>query len=444
MVSLSYWHDSLDSGDALEPRAALASDRDADVVIVGAGFTGLWTSYSLLRADPSIRVVVLEREVAGFGASGRNGGWCVGDYGGPERAVAKAGGPSSVEKMAREMQRSVDEVGAVVAEARIECGYHKGGAIYFAVNDGQLRRIRKHHAELVAHGLGDDWALLDAADAASIVHTSGILGALYTPHAATVHPARLARGLAREVERLGGVIHECTFVRSIERGVVRTDVATVRADVVVLATEAYTRTIAGRERDMLPLGNHVIATEPIPETTWKSIGLPNRELFEYGATMLGYGQRTVDGRIVWGGLSASYRWNMGIPPSPSVDPRIARRLQRTLVELFPELRGIGVTHRWSGVLGVPRDLLPGVGYDRAAGFAWGGGYTGQGVAAANAAGRALADLIRGIDSDLVHLPWVGHRSRPWESEPRPWLGVHAVAGAAHVTDRLDRFRKPRR
>ena len=193
MVSLSYWHDTLDPADSLEPRAALASGGDTDVVIVGAGFTGLWTAYSLLRADPSIRVVVLEREVAGFGASGRNGGWCVGDYGGPERAVAKAGGPAAVTKMAREMQRSVDEVGAVVAEAQIDCGYHKGGAIYFAVNDGQLRRIRQHHAELVKHGLEDDWTLLDAAEAVSIVHTTDITGALFTPHAATVHPARLAR-----------------------------------------------------------------------------------------------------------------------------------------------------------------------------------------------------------------------------------------------------------
>ena len=440
MVALSYWHDSLEPGDSLDPRPALTTNGDADVAVIGAGFTGLWTAHSLLRADPSIRVVVLERETAGFGASGRNGGWCVGDYGGPERAVAKAGGPTAVRDMAREMHRAVDDVGAVVADARIDCGYHKAGAIYFAVNDGQLRRVRKHHAELVAHGLEDDWTLLDAAAAASIVRATGIKGGLFTPHAATVHPARLARGLAREVERRGGVIHERTSVRSFERGVVHTDGAVLRADVVVLATEAYTRTIAGHERDMLPLGNQVIATEPIPDATWTSLGLANRELFEYGSNMLGYGQRTADGRIVWGGLSASYQWNMGIPASPTINPRIARRLQQNLVELFPELRGIGVTHRWGGVLGVPRDLLPGVGFDRAAGFAWGGGYTGQGVAAANAAGRVLADLIRGVDSDLVHLPWVGHRSRPWEAEPRPWLGVHAVAGAAHVTDRLDRWR----
>ena len=440
MAPLSFWHDSLEPGDSLAPRPALASDCDADVVVIGAGFTGLWTAHSLLSADPSMRIVVLERDVAGFGASGRNGGWCVGDYGGPEKVVAKAGGAGSVERMAREMHRSVDAVGAVVAQAGIDCGFHKGGALYFAVNEGQWRRVRQHHDELVRQGLGDAWTLLDAKAAAEVVHATGTRGGLITPHAAAVNPARLVRGLAREVERLGGAIHEGTAVRTFEKGTVRTEHGTVRAEVVVLATEAYTRTIAGHDRDMLPLANTVIATDPIPDSTWASIGLGNRELFEYASNMLGYGQRTADNRIVWGGLSASYQWKMGIPPSPHFVPRVAHRLQQRLVDLFPDLHGIRVTHRWGGVLGVPRDLLPGVGYDRTAGLAWGGGYTGQGVAAANAAGRALADLIRGVDSDLVHLPWVGHRSRPWEPEPRTWLGVHAALTAAHAVDGMDRLR----
>src|SRR5262245_61043986 len=157
---LSYWHDSLADGDELTPRPPLPGDRDADVAIVGAGFTGLWTAHSLLRADPHLRVVVLEREAAGLGASGRNGRGRVGDYGGPVGSVERDGGAGSVEAMAREMHRSVDEVGVVVAEAAIDCGFHKGGAIYFAVNDGQLRRVRQHHDEYVKYGIGDAWDLL--------------------------------------------------------------------------------------------------------------------------------------------------------------------------------------------------------------------------------------------------------------------------------------------
>jgi glycine/D-amino acid oxidase-like deaminating enzyme len=258
-----------------------------------------------------------------------------------------------------------------------------------------------------------------------------------------VHPARLARGLAAEVERLGGVVHEGTSVRAIGDRLVRSDHGTVRADVVVRATEAYTRTLEGHEREILPLGNYMVATEPIDEATWAAIGLADRELFELSAVMLGYGQRTADGRIAWGGRSGPTWWDSGIPASPMRDERVAARLRRSLVDLFPALDGIGFTHHWGGVLGVPRDLLPGVGFDRPTGFAWAGGYGGQGVAAANAAGRTLADLIAGSDSDLTRLPWVGHRSPPWEREPLRWLGVHAVASVARVTDAWDRrFRRP--
>ena len=440
MAPLSYWHDSLAPGDGLVRRPSLPGDRDVDVAIVGAGFTGLWTAHSLLRADPTMRVVVLEREVAGFGASGRNGGWCVGDYGGPVAAVERAHGPGSVEAMAREMHRSVDEVGAVVAGAGIDCGFHKGGAIYFATDGGQLRRLHHHLSGYEHHGIGDAWTFLDAEAAGAVVHAEGIRGAAFTPHAATVHPARLARGLAAEVERLGGVVHEQTAVRAIDDGRARTDHGTVRAEVVVRATEAYTGSIEGHEREIHPLGNHMVATEPIDDATWATIGLADRQLFEWSAVMLGYGQRTVDGRVAWGGLSAPSRWGGRVPPSPMQDPRAADRLRRGLVKLFPALDGITVTHHWGGVLGVPRDLLPGVGLDRQAKFAWAGGYTGQGVASANAAGRALADLIRGVDSDQTRLPWVGHRSRRWEPEPIRWLGIHATTALARATDLIDRHR----
>jgi glycine/D-amino acid oxidase-like deaminating enzyme len=208
--------------------------------------------------------------------------------------------------------------------------------------------------------------------------------------------------------------------------------------VTVRATEAYTRTLAGERRTTLPIGNIMIATEPIDESTWAEIGLGGRELFEDCRYMLGYGQRTADGRIAWGGLSAHYRWGSRIPPTPFQDERIADRLRDRLVHLFPALSGIGVSHHWSGILGIARDLRSSVGLDRATGQAWAGGYFGAGVAIANLAGRTLADLITGRSSELTVLPWVDHRSRRWEPEPIRWLGVHAATAAAHVSDRLDR------
>jgi glycine/D-amino acid oxidase-like deaminating enzyme len=282
----------------------------------------------------------------------------VGDYGGPVGAVERDGGPGAVERMAREMHRSVDEVGAVVASTGIDCGFQKGGAIYFAVNDAQLRRVRHHREDYVKFGLGDAWSLLDARQAAAIVDVPGIRGAIFTPHAAAVHPARLARGLAVEVERLGGTIYEQTAVRSIGHREVRTDHGTVRADVVVRGTEAYTNSITGHEREIVPLGNYMVATEPLDDTTWDQIGLANRELFELSAVMLGYGHRTVDGRIAWGGLAASSWWGGRIPRSPMRNDRVAARLRSMLVRLFPSLDDVGFTHQWGGVLGVPATCFP--------------------------------------------------------------------------------------
>jgi glycine/D-amino acid oxidase-like deaminating enzyme len=438
--AISYWHDSLVDGDDLAPRAALPGDTEVDVAVVGAGFTGLWTARSLLLADPTLRVVVLERGTAGFGASGRNGGWCIGQYSGPPGTIDRRHGRGSFVAISRELHRSVDEVGAVVAEAGIDCGFHKGGAALLCVTDAQLRRLDRLLRAFERRGLGDAHTRLDASEASAVAAVPGVRGGSLTPHAAALHPARLARGLAVEVERLGGTVHEGTAVRTVEDHRLRTDHGTVRAEVVVLATEGYTGSIEGRERDLLPLGNQVVATEPIDDATWAEIGLADRQLFEVPCFLLGYGQRTADGRIVWGGLGAPTWWRGRIPATMR-DDGIVARLQEELVRLFPPLAGVRFTHDWGGVMGVPRDLMPGIGYDRDTGFAWAGGYTGQGVATAHAAGAGLADLITGADTDRTRLPWVGHRSRRWEPEPLRSLAVRAVTGAARVADAVDDRRR---
>ena len=434
----SLWHDTLEPGDDGRPRAALGGDTDADVAIVGAGFTGLWTAYYLISLDPTLRVVVLERETAGFGASGRNGGWCVGDQAAPLPELDRAGGPGGAARMVRAVQASVDEVGSVAAAESIDCGFAKGGALLLASTPRERQRLVRRAQVGDRHGLGDTYEVLDAEATERLVRAQGVIGSLRSSHAAAVHPARLARGVARAAERRGVSVYEQTAVTAIEPGRVRTGRGTVRAEVVVRATEAYTRTLAGERRTTLPLANFMIATEPIDDGTWAQIGLSGRELFEDSRNMLGYGQRTADGRIAWGGLSAPYRWGSGIPPTPMQSERVARRLRDRLTQLFPALSGIGVSHHWSGVLGIARDLRPSVGIDRATGRARAGGYFGAGVAIANLAGRTLADLITGRATDRTRLPWVDHRSRAWEPEPVRWLGVHAATTAAHAADHLDR------
>jgi len=436
---LSYWHDSLETGDDLRPRPALPGDRDVDVAIVGAGFTGLWAAYYLLGASPSTQVAVIEAETAGWGASGRNGGWCVGDQYGPldQLERARAGGAHDT---VREMQRSVDEVGRVAAEERIDCGFAKGGAIYVATDPWQLRRLRGLQGIHERYGLGDTYHLLSPRETTDIVNATSVHGALVNPHAAAIHPARLARGLAAAVERRGGVVHEQTKALSIEPGLVRTEHGNVRAGAILRCTEAYTRTLDGMERDIVPLGNFMIATEEIDEARWAEVGLAGREVFEIMVPMVAYGQRTMDGRIALGGLGAPYRWGSGIPGSPMTAARAADRLRRFLARTFPVLGDVRVTHHWGGVLGVPRDTRPSVGLDRATGLGWGGGYVGSGVASSNAAGRTLADLVLDVDSDLVRLPWVGHRSPRWEPEPVRWMGINGRKLMARATARAEQHR----
>jgi glycine/D-amino acid oxidase-like deaminating enzyme len=404
---------------------------------VGAGFGGLWTAYYLLRAKPSLRVVVIEAETAGFGAAGRNGGWCVPEPGTPLDVLDAEGGPGTGEAMMREMHRTVDEIGEVARREGIDCGFAKGGALWFASNEAQLGRVRGRFANLRKHRLDDVYQFLDPAQTVVRMNATGLFGAIFSPNAAAVHPARLVRGIARAVERLGGTVHEKTPAQRIDGRKVVTPMGTVTADIVVRATEAYTKSIKGYERTMAPLGNFVIATEPIPESVWAQIGLSNRELFEDSPILLGYGQRTADGRIVWGGLGAPY-WS-SIPPSPIQSPKAAERLRAWLVKRFPVLKEVKVTHHWGGVMGMTRDMRSTVGYDRATGEAWIGGFGGAGVAPTNAAGRTLADLITGADTPLTRFPWVNHRSRDWEPEPLRWLGVQSLMARYRWMDRRDQL-----
>jgi glycine/D-amino acid oxidase-like deaminating enzyme len=431
---ISYWHDSLEPGDDLAPRAALPGDRQADVVIVGAGFGGLWTAYYLLRANPALKVIVLEAQTAGFGAAGRNGGWCVPEAGSPLDVLDAEGGAGCGAAMLREMHQAVDEIDEVTRREGIDCGFAKGGALWFASDAIQLRRLTSRMKLFARHGLEDSYALLGPRETIARVNATGVHGAVFTPHAAALHPARLARGVARAAERLGGVIHEMTPALRIDGRRVETASGVVTADVVVRATEGYTSSLRGQERMFASLGNFVIATEPIDDALWAEIGVSNRELFEDSPAFLAYGQRTADGRIVWGGLGAPY---FSRPPaSPMQAPKIAERLTARLVERFPMLRETKITHHWGGVMGMTRDMRSTVGYDRETGEAWAGGFGGAGVAPSNTAGRTLADLITGADTPLTRFPWVNHRCGPWEPEPLRWAGVTSTMTGIKVSEKL--------
>ncbi len=448
---LSLWHDNC--GDDLAPRAPLAGDTDVDVAIVGAGFTGLWTAYYLSVADPTLRIAIIERDIAGFGASGRNGGWASAFFPSSRTRLARLPGSSrgAAQRMTTAMRASVTEIDRVTTAEGIDCDYHRGGTISFARNRSQLKRAQAEVAE--ARSWGDeegDVRLLSAAEASEVAAASRVLGATYSPHCARIHPAKLVRGLAKAVEARGVTIYEQTAALSIAPSLVTTTHGRVRAEYVVRATEGYTPGLEGHARVLAPLYSLIVATEPLPTDIWAEIGLSDRPTFSDERHLIIYGQRTADDRLVFGGRGAPYHYASSISPQFDREERVFAALRATLLDLFPPLRDAPTqtdlfSHAWGGVLGVPRDWMPSVGLDRVTGIAWAGGYVGDGVSTTNLAGRTVADLIVGVESDLTTLPWVGHRSRRWEPEPLRWLGVNAGLRAMALADREEtRTGKPSR
>ena len=444
-AGLSLWWDTL--GFEVAGRPALSGDVDVDVAIIGGGYTGLWTARSLMAADPTLRVLIIEREVCGFGASGRNGGWASALFAAHDGRIAREVGIDAARAMRAAMNASIDEIASAATHDGIDCHLAKGGTLMLARSAAQASRAAAEVAEARSLGFGpEELRWMGAAEASALVGATSVEGATFTPHCAAIHPARLAVGLATAVEARGVTIVEGTSASAIipgghgARPRVVTDHGTVTADVVVRATEAWTSQLPGSEREVIPVYSLMIATEPLPDEVLDQIGLRERQTFSDHRHLVIYGQRTADGRIAFGGRGAPYHFGSRIEPEFDRDTDVFSALRTTLVELFPVLADALITHTWGGPLGIPRDWYSSVGLDQTSGLAWAGGYVGDGVTTTNLAGRTLADLITGTDSDLTRLPWVGHRSKAWEPEPLRWIGVNAGLAAAQWSDASEQRR----
>lgn len=408
----------------LTPRASLPGDVDCDVVVVGAGYTGLWTAYHLKTLQPDLRVTVIEREIAGYGPSGRNGGWVSSGVSGSAAAYGLKDGDPEMVRAHEATEQAVAEIGAVVAAEEIDCGFSQQGSIMVATSEPQRQRLAQYAGR----------TLLDADAAAEHVNIPGVLAASYSPHGARVDPARMARGLADACERLGVTIFERTEALEFGPGTVRCAQGTVRADVVLGATESYTTQLPGERMRYLPLYSLMIATEPLPDSVWEELGWRDGLLVGDLHHLFFYAQRTIDGRIAIGGRGAPYELKHPIAEHNERSESVRARLVAALQRHFPVAGEASITHHWGGPLAVPRDWSMSVGFNRERGYGRAGGYTGHGVAAANIAGRTLADLVLGRDTDLVSLPWVNHHSRRWEPEPLRYLASRTIIRVLHDAD----------
>ena len=431
---VSFWFDSLDPTPEPEPPGELPAR--VDVAIVGGGFTGLWTAYYLKYLQPDLDIAVLEAMTVGFGASGRNGGWCMGTAAGVEDLLADPATRDSGTRVLRSMMATVDEVARVCQAENIDCHYAKGGTLAVAYAPFAARRLQEEAEAYAVRGLADYCHWLPAEESRRRINCTRNHGAIYTPHCAAIHPARLVRGLGEAVRRRGVRVFESTPVLDIQGNTATTGRGTVTADAVVRATEGYTDSLAGHKRRLIPLYSMMIATEPLPEAAWEEIGLGQRETFDDRRRITTYGQRTADGRLAFGGREG---YLFGSRRKPFITPDEARftELESALRDMFPVLDGYDITHHWGGLMGVPVEWRPYAYFDRSTGFGAAGGYVGEGVGASNLAGRIMADLVLERDTDIARLPWVDDRPEKWPPEPLRWLGAKAMTTFGNRADRVE-------
>ncbi len=429
-AATSFWLETC--GDDLTPRPALAGSIGVDVAILGAGYTGLWTAYYLLARQPSLKIAILEREIAGFGASGRNGSWCTAHFPLGPGTVAKTYGREKAVALYRAMAASVDEVAAAASREGFDIQFVKGGGLTVARGPQQLPSVRDSHAEFESLGLGDRVKLLDRAATDAVVKISNAEGAIYYKDAANLHPGRLVRGLARAVERKGATIYEQTDVTGFSTGsrpALRTATGDVNAKTIVLAGEAYLSRLKPLHRQLIPVYSLMTLTEPLSNADWDAIGWRHRECIDSCRLTIEYTAKTADGRILFGGRGAPYHFGSRIEDAYDRHDPTIRMFQEGVRDWFPRLKDVRFTHAWGGPLGVPRDFTPTMTFDPDSGVASARGYVGNGVATTNLSGRVLADLILGVNSAITHLPCVNHRSPNWEWEPLRYLAVHYIQNA---------------
>ena len=443
------WPSSLWRDNSLSHAFCSATaDIECDVCIVGAGFSGLWTAAHLRSLDPEKKIVVIDAAQPGFGASGRNGGWCSAFLPMSLDAIAARSSRESAILMQRAMNDTISEIGQFISDHKVECSWVAGGTLHSATNPAHLSRLRADVDRYRTYGFGDEHiALLSGTAAAQRINASNTIGATYSPHCAALHPGQLIDGLVKHCVANGVMIYGDTRVVDIAPHCVTAKASDsrvqIKANQIVRATEGYTSAMVQSHRDLVPVYSYMIATEPLPQSVWDSIGWQQRETFADARNMVIYAQRTADNRIAFGGRGAPYRFGSAVNSKFDDDSAVHRKITSTMHALFPDTQDALITHHWGGPLGIARDWFAGVTLDETTGLATLGGYVGDGVAASYLAAKTLAHLVTGTSESVTRLPWAQHVSPKWEPEPLRWLGINALLKVPALADaREARTKKP--
>lgn len=407
LATRSYWLGL----DAYEPGPPLRGDMEADIVIVGGGFTGLWTAYHLLKADPGLTVVVLESSAVGYGASGRNGGFAMTLVHRSLQTLVDVVGRESALAIHRAAEETIHGIESVCAEEKIDADLMPNGLLTVSNTPLQDEHIRREVEAAQKLGI-ESIRYLERDEIQARVHSETFRCAIEEDACLLVNPARLVRGLKEAVISAGGRVFEQTPMEELSQAdgqvTVRTPGGSVRAKRGLLAANAYSSRIPELRGRVMSFYSYILLSEPLSDEQWRRIGWEGREGMEDRRTFLHYFRPTVDGRILWAGRDAPYRPD-GPDPRYDRDDRVFRRLEETFQWTFPQLDDVKFEYRWGGPVGITATFLPGAGWLEGHRVAYAFGYNGHGVAITNLLAMAVRDLILEQDTEFTRLALVGRK-----------------------------------
>jgi glycine/D-amino acid oxidase-like deaminating enzyme len=431
----------LDEAGPVEERPPLTGAHDADVVVIGGGYTGLWTAWHVLASEPEARVTVVESEVCGHGPSGRNGGFCESLWLRLPRLRDRFG-DAAARAIAEASSESVEAIGAWCREQGVDAWYDQAGYVLASTASEHDALGRAAVDAAAAVGAPTRVLALDGSEVRARCDSPLFRGGVLVPDFATIQPARLALGLRDRLIARGAAVYERTRVRrlgSLGGGGValETEAGSIRAGTAVLAIGAAARGVRGLRSRLAVTSSHVVLTEPVPDVL-DEIGWTGGECLTDGRTLVHYFRTTPDGRIAfgWGGGRAAYGTRLG--GHVEVDRRVVARISEDLVRVFPALRGRRVTHAWGGPIDVSPTHVMQIGSLPGQPVHFAFGFTGNGVGPSHLAGRALASLALDRCDEATRLPLVDAGPAAFvPPEPLAYLGGSLVRRAMLRRDRAE-------
>ncbi|MBU4464505.1 MAG: FAD-binding oxidoreductase [Actinobacteria bacterium] len=415
----AFWLDGLDA----PARPTLSGELRADLMVVGGGYTGLWTALRAKERNPGRRVVVIEARTVGWAASGRNGGFCEASIThGYENGLSRW--PDEIEQLERLGHQNLDEIGETVERYGMDAEFERTGSLTVAVEPHQLAWIE------------DEEHVMDAAATRALVNSPTYLGGAWEKNGtALVHPAKLASELARVAEELGVEIYEHSRVTGIDEGpTVRTAHGAVRAQHVALATNVFPSLLKRNTLMTVPVYDYVLMTEPLTAAQRAEIGWDGRQGIADMANQFHYYRQSADGRILFGGYDAVYHPGGKVRAKYEERPESFQKLASHFFTTFPQLEGLGFTHRWAGAIDSCSRFCAFYGTARKGRVAYAMGFTGLGVGASRFGADVMLDLLDGEKTERTELQMVRERPLPFPPEPAASVGVNMVRWAMDRAD----------